>query len=230
VQQLIIANGVVFILQSLIPSLDDFGAVRPYFMWQLGHVWEPFTYMWLHAGLGHILMNMFMLWMFGSQVALAWGPKKFLRFYLLCGVGAGFIIASWPYLIMNLNPNALTVGTVGASGALYGVLLAYSLTWPDRVIALIFPPIAFRAIWLIPGMFVMTVLFGGGGISHIGHLGGVLMGWLYLRRGGEAGSHTLSVRQLKYRWKRYRMRQKIRAVRLEEWESQRRRDDDHRVH
>jgi membrane associated rhomboid family serine protease len=153
-----------------------------------------------------------------------------LRFYLLCGVGAGFIIASWPYLIMNLSPNALTVGTVGASGALYGVLLAYSLTWPDRVIALIFPPIVFRAIWLIPGMFVMTVIFGGGGISHIGHLGGVLMGWLYLRRSGEAGSQTLSVRQLKYRWKRYRMRQKIRAVRLEEWESQRRRDDDHRVH
>jgi len=230
IQNLIIANAVVFVLQFLVPGLYEFGAVRPYFMWQLGHIWEPFSYMWLHAGLGHILMNMFMLWMFGSQVALAWGAKKFLRFYLICGVGAGFIIATWPYLIMNLSPNALKIGTVGASGALYGVLLAYSMIWPDRVIALIFPPIAFRAIWLIPGMFLMTIVFGGGGISHIGYLGGVLMGWLYLRRSGEAGATTLSLAHLKYRWKRYRMRQKLHAVRLEDWESRRRKDDDHRVH
>jgi membrane associated rhomboid family serine protease len=119
---------------------------------------------------------------------------------------------------------------VGASGAIYGVLLAYSLTWPDRVIALIFPPIAFRAIWLIPGLFVLTVFFGGGGISHIGHLGGVLMGWLYLRRKGEAGGRTLSLEHLKYRWKRYRMRRKLRAVHYQESEERRRRNDDHRVH
>jgi len=230
IKNLIIANAVVFVLQFLIPGLSKYGAVHPSAFWQLGHIWEPFSYMWLHAGLGHILMNMFMLWMFGSQVALAWGAKKFLRFYLFCGVGAGFIIATWPYLIMNLSPNALSIGTVGASGALYGVLLAYSLIWPDRVIALIFPPITFRAIWLIPGMFVMTVAFGGGGISHVGHLGGVLMGWLYLRRGGEAGARTLSLAQLKYRWKRYRMRQKLHAVRLDEFETRRDRDDDHRVH
>jgi membrane associated rhomboid family serine protease len=203
-------------------------------MWQAGHLWEPFTYMWLHGGLGHLAMNMFALWMFGSPLALAWGPRKFLNFYLFCGIGAGFVIATWPYLIMNLSPQALLIPTVGASGAIYGVLLAYSLTWPDRVIALIFPPITFRAIWLIPGLFLMTVFFGGGGISHIGHLGGVLMGWLYLRRKGHAGAQSLSLGHMKYRWKRYRMRQKLRSVQYEEHETRRRRgggdDDDHRVH
>jgi membrane associated rhomboid family serine protease len=231
VQHLIIANVVVFLAQNLFlaPETVLDLAVRPAFVWQAGYLWQPFTYMWLHAGLGHILMNMFMLWMFGSQVALAWGPRKFLRFYLLCGIGAGVIIATWPYLIMNLRPETLVIPTLGASGAIYAVLLAYSLIWPDRVIALIFPPITFRAIWLIPGLFVMTVLFGGGGISHIGHLGGVLMGWLYLRRKGEAG-RTLSMEHLKYRWKRYRMRQKLRAVRYEESQARRRRDDDQRLH
>jgi membrane associated rhomboid family serine protease len=175
-------------------------------------------------------MNMFALWMFGSPLALAWGPQKFLRFYFFCGIGAGFVIATWPYLIMNLSPANLLIPTVGASGAIYGVLLAYSLTWPDRVIALIFPPITFRAIWLIPGLFVMTLFLGGGGISHIGHLGGVLMGWLYLRRTNEAGAQTLSLAGIKYRWKRYRMRRKLRSVRYEEWEARRRRDDDHSVH
>ena len=110
------------------------------------------------------------------------------------------------------------------------MLLGYSLTWPDRVIALIFPPVTFRAIWLIPGLFVMTWIFGGGNISHIGHLGGVLVGWLYLRRKGEAGSRILSFEHLKYRWKRYRMRQKLRSVRYEEAEARRRRNDDHKVH
>jgi membrane associated rhomboid family serine protease len=233
IQYLIIANIAGFFLQHLIlpPQIAQTLGVRPAFVWQGGYLWQPFTYMWMHANLGHILMNMFALWMFGSQLALAWGPRKFLRFYFLCGIGAGFIIATWPYLIMNLSPQALLIPTVGASGAIYGVLLAYSLTWPDRVIALLFPPITFRAIWLIPGLFVMTLFFGGAGISHIGHLGGVIMGWLYLRRSGEAGTRSLSLDHLKYRWKRYRMRQKLRAVQLEEWESRRRRNnDDHRVH
>ena len=121
--------------------------------------------------------------------------------------------------------------TLGASGAVYGVMLAYSLTWPDRTIMLIFPPVAFRAIWLIPIVFVMTILMDPrGNISHLGHLGGVIVGWVYLRTRGNAGP-LFSFKQLQYRWRRYRMRQKLRAVRLEEFEEQRRRrDDDRTIH
>ncbi|MGH0029095.1 MAG: rhomboid family intramembrane serine protease [Myxococcota bacterium] len=228
VQQLLIVNAVAFVAQILVPAIGFYGAVRPDAVWQYGHLYQPFTYMWLHGGIGHLLMNLFVLWMFGSQLAMAWGAKRFLRYYLLCGVGAGFIISLVPYLLMAIGiPSAIHIGTVGASGAIYGLLLAYSLTWPDRTIALIFPPVAFRAIWLIPIVFFMTVAFGGGNISHVGHLGGVLVGWIYMRRQGE-GRNLLSLEQIKYKWRRYRMRQKLRAIQYEEFE--RRRDDDKRMH
>lgn len=231
VQQLLIAIGVTFLAQLVMPAVAALGAVYPEAVWQGGYLWQPFTYMWLHGGLGHLVMNGFVLWMFGSQLAMAWGAKRFLRYYLLCGVGAGLIISLAPYLLVGLgiaDPYNLRIPTVGASGAIYGVLLAYSLTWPDRTIMLIFPPVAFRAIWLIPLMFIMTFLFGGGNVSHIGHLGGVLVGWLYMRRQGDTGS-LFSFGQLKYRWRRYRMRQKLRSIQYQEFERHRD-DDDRRMH
>jgi membrane associated rhomboid family serine protease len=233
VKQLLIANGIIFVVQLAAPAFTDLFGVVPLLFWQQGFLWQPFTYMWLHSThhLLHILMNLFVLWMFGSQLAMAWGPKRFLRFYLICGIGAGFFIATMPYLSVWLgisSPLTLGITTVGASGAIYGVLLAYSLTWPDRTIMLIFPPVAFRAIWLIPLLFFMTFFFGGGNVSHVGHLGGVVVGWLYLRRSGDAHS-LLSLEQIKYRWRRYRMRQRLRSIQYEEWEK-RRRDNDHRYH
>jgi membrane associated rhomboid family serine protease len=222
IKQLMIANAVVFMVQQAAPATTLYGSVIPVGFWQLGYLWQPFTYMWLHAGFGHIAMNMFMLWMFGSQLAMAWGPKRFLRFYLICGVGAGLIIATYPYLMMTVRPEGLMAHTLGASGAVYGVLLGYSLTWPDRTIMLIFPPVAFRAIWLIPGLFFMSMMFPSGhNISHIGHLGGVIVAWIYLRRKGHANA-IFTLGNLKSRWKRYQMRKKLRAVRYEEFETRRR--------
>jgi membrane associated rhomboid family serine protease len=222
IKQLMIANAVVFMVQQAAPATTLYGSVIPVGFWQLGYLWQPFTYMWLHAGFGHIAMNMFMLWMFGSQLAMAWGPKRFLRFYLICGVGAGLIIATYPYLMMTIRPEGLMAHTLGASGAVYGVLLGYSLTWPDRTIMLIFPPVAFRAIWLIPGLFFMSMMFPSGhNISHIGHLGGVIVAWIYLRRKGHANA-IFTLGNLKSRWKRYQMRKKLRSVRYEEFEARRR--------
>ena len=238
IKRILIAIGVIFLAQHVIPALLDLGALRPALVWQHGYLWQPFTYMWLHAPLphfGHVAMNCFVLWMFGSQLALAWGARRFFRYYLLCGVGAGLIIATWPYLAVGLgmaDPLTLIYSTVGASGALYGVLLAYSLTWPDRTIMLIFPPVAFRAIWLIPLLFFLTFMMDPrGNVSHIGHLGGVIVGWLYLRRSGKVGK-LFTLNQLKYRWRRYRMRQKLRAVREEEFQARRREHDrdDHTLH
>jgi membrane associated rhomboid family serine protease len=151
-------------------------------------------------------------------------------------VGAGVLIATVPYLLRLFGGAEyhLVIPTLGASGAIYGLILAYSLTWPDRTIMLIFPPVAFRAIWLIPALFFMSIALEGPGsnVSHLGHLSGAAVGWLYLRATGDAGAQ-ISLAQLKYRWKRYRMRRKLRAVQYEEWESKRRdreRDRERRYH
>ncbi len=233
VKQIMIANAVVFLFQQFNPMAAFYASVIPIDFWQGGYLWQPFTYMWLHADFWHLAMNMFMLWMFGSQVAMAWGPKRFLRFYLICGAGAGLIIATYPYLVIGMRPNGIIWPTLGASGAVFGVLLAYSLTWPDRTIMLIFPPIAFRAIWLIPGLFFMSMMFPSGqNISHIGHLGGVIVGWIYLRRKGHANA-IFTLGQLKTRWKRYQMRKKLREVRYEYFEARRRdqeKNNDRRYH
>jgi membrane associated rhomboid family serine protease len=230
IKQLLITLAAVFLAQNLIAPINALFAVRPVDVWQRGFLWEPFTYMWLHSGLFHIAVNCLMLWMFGSPLAMAWGPKRFLRFYLVCGVGAGVLISLVPYVFYLLGADSsLGIPTIGASGAIYGVVLAYSLTWPERTIIMFPFPIAFRAIWLIPSMFFLSVaLDPGGNVSHVGHLSGAAVGWLYLRSTGDAGMH-LSVAAIKHRWRRWRMRQKLRAVQYEEWESKRR-ERDRRYH
>jgi len=183
IKQLIIANVVVFALQILPATrgmVEYFGLLVPARFWGSQHFWEAFTYMWMHFGAMHILFNMFGLWMFGSPLALAWGEKRFLRYYLTCGVGAGVVIATVPYLV-DANTQ---IPVLGASGAVMAVLLAYSFTWPDRQILLIFPPIPIKAIYLIPLILFIEFAQPYSNVSHAGHLGGVLIGWLYLVREG----------------------------------------------
>jgi membrane associated rhomboid family serine protease len=226
IKQLLIANVAVFFLQLVSPQLTELGAIRPYRVFQQGWLWQPFTYMWLHGGLAHVGFNMLALWMFGSPMALAWGPQKFLRFYLLCGVGAGVVIAGWPFLAVGfgLQPSIiLAYSTLGASGAVFGVLLAYSLTWPDRYIMLLFPPIPIKAIYFIPLILFLEYATGPRNVSHVGHLGGLLVAWILLSRDGRTQG-VLSISKLKYRWRRWRMRQRLQAVRDEERRWQGRRD------
>jgi membrane associated rhomboid family serine protease len=219
VQRLMIANGAVFIAQQLVPGLTEAGAVSPAGFFG-GRVWEPFTYMWLHAGLAHVFFNMFALWMFGPPLEAVWGSQRFLRFYLICGVGAGFLIVLW-----NLVTGQYYVPTLGASGAIYGVLAAFSLSWPDRTIMLLFPPMPVKAIWFIPILFLLQLALGGGGnTSHIGHLGGVLVAATLLR--GELRRY-FDFSSLRYRWHRWRMRRRLRAVRSD-FERRRRPHDDDR--
>jgi len=224
VQRIIIANAVVFLAQQFSPGFTNAAVIRCSDFFNQGYVWQPFTYMWLHADLMHIFFNMFALWMFGGQLEQVWGSKRFLRFYLICGVGAGLVILLW-----NSMTGLWGVPTLGASGAVYGMLMAFSLTWPDRTIMLLFPPMPIKAIWFIPLLFVLQAAFGGGNVSHAGHLGGVLIAAILLRRelreyfGRSAGGSSSS---LSYRWRRWRMRGRLRAVRREEWERRNKRDDD----
>ena len=118
IKQLLIANAIVFFAQYAfrLPVFELLMA-SPADFWQRGYLWQPFTYMWMHAGLGHILANMFVLWMFGSPVALVWGPQRFLRYYLLCGVGAGLIIVSYPWIPVLLGgATAATLHSPDARG------------------------------------------------------------------------------------------------------------------
>jgi membrane associated rhomboid family serine protease len=220
IKYLLIANVGVYLLQNLIAGVTELFALTPRLFWQSGALWQPVTYMWLHAtgqgGFWHIAFNMFALWMFGSPVAALWGERRFLRFYLLCGIGAGLVIAAWPGLLVlaGVPTRPWFIQTLGASGAVFGVLLAYSMIWPDRTIMLLFPPIPLRAIWFIPFILVMELLTGPPNVSHVGHLGGVLVGFVLLRRMGITGG--LSFERVKFRLRRWRMRRNLRAVQSEE--------------
>ena len=218
VKGLIAANCAVYLVQKLgPPGFTDYFALKPELVWQHGAIWQIATSMWLHSpeSVLHLLFNMFALWMFGSQVASAWGTQRFLRFYLICGVGAGALIAAWPALLELLGmSSSYHAQTLGASGAVYGVLLAFSLLWPDRTIMLLFPPIPLRAIWFIPFLFFMEVVSGPPNVSHVGHLGGVLVGYVSLRMMGLGGRASLG--QLRWRLRRWRMRRQLRAVRIDE--------------
>ncbi len=177
VQKLLIANGAFFLLQLVSPAVDFYLAVTPELVWKNLFVWQPITYMWLHGGFLHLFLNMFILWMVGGTMETHWGSRRFLRFYLQCGIGSGLIILFW----QSLTPSGMSVTTLGASGAIFGVLTAFALTWPDRTIVLLPIPKPIRAIWLIPGLFFMQILLGGGNISHIGHLGGVIVAGFLMR-------------------------------------------------
>ena len=218
IKQLLMANIIVFLLQPIVGGITAYGAVTPVLFWNQGYIWQPFTYMFLHANFMHLAGNMFTLWMFGTSVALAWGPKRFLRFYLLSGLGAGLVIATIPYISSSITDNLRVLGipTLGASGAVFAVLLAYALTWPDRTIMLIFPPIPLKAIWLIPLLLVMEFSSGyGSNISHTGHLGGVAVGWILYQR-GSGGRIFPSYKQLLHKWNRFKMRRQFRELQREE--------------
>ena len=223
VQRLMIANAVAWLAQMFLESngvpITALCAVSVTGFFS-GLLWQPFTYMWLHGGAMHIFFNMFALWMFGSNLEQLWGSRRFLNFYLSCGIGAGFIIFGYNWMMGIHAP------TLGASGAIFGVLTAYSLLYPDRTIMLLFPPIPLKAIWFIPFLFFMQIFFSPPNISHAGHLGGVIVAGVLMREYLKAAINIPSVR---YRWHRYRMRNRLRAVRREEWEKQRQRraeDDD----
>ena len=139
-------------------------------------VWQLFTYMFLHGGFFHFLLNMFLLWMFGSELERHFGSREFLKYYCITGVGAGV-------LTLLASPHSL-IPTVGASGAIYGLLLAYALYFPNRLIYLWFLiPIKAKHLVIFFGIieFFFALSHAPSGIAHFAHLGGILVGFLYLK-------------------------------------------------
>ena len=178
---LLIANGIVFALQQFSPRF----MVINFALWPFGVQHSPFapwqliTYGFLHGNLSHIFFNMFGLWMFGRDLERLMGPRKFLIYYFSCVVGAGFVQLIVAGTQGDIYP------TLGASGGVFGILLAYGLTYPNRMVMLIFPPIPMKAKYfvLFYGLFELYLGLSGGapGVANFAHLGGMLFGFVLLR-------------------------------------------------
>jgi len=179
IKTLISVNFAIFILQSISSSeiifFSNFGLV-PKLVWSQLKIWQPFTYMFFHGDIWHVLINMFVLWMFGSELERIWGKKNFLRFYFITGIGSGL-----GTMLFGLQS---TIPIVGASGAIYGVLLAYGVMFPNRTVYL-YGIIPIKSIWFVVGIGVIAFFSSFNNftnISHLTHLFGMIIGYLYLKR------------------------------------------------
>lgn len=211
VKRLIIITACVYFVQTLAAAgLPLFRSI-PFGWFALsaagvlsGAVWQPFTYLFLHAGLGHIFWNMFGLWMFGTIVEGAIGARRFYWLYFVSGIGAG-IVDVVLHLILRQN---MLVPTVGASGAIFGVLLAFALLFPDQPVFMFPIPVTIKAKWLVLGYGVLEFLFAVGSadnVSHVAHLGGMLFAFLYLK--GELPLYR--IRNQYNLWKRRRLQRRF---------------------
>ena len=198
-RNIIFINILVMIMTSLngefmYENFSLFYPTSPFFK-----PWQIVTHMFMHGGFWHIFINMYTLFIFGCVLERMWGPKKFLFYYFVTGLGAALLHTGVQAIEMQVYMQQAAEGstaaisaihalkmtpTVGASGAIYGVLLGYAMLFPDSVLTLIFPPISLKAKWFVmifAGIELFTGVFGrGGSVAHFAHLGGMLFGWLVI--------------------------------------------------
>ncbi len=214
VKALLIANTAVFIVQSLVPDDLYMNIIRWFGLVPRGvthglRLWQPFTYLFLHGGFWHLFWNMLALWMFGCDLERVWGQRRFLNYYFLTGIGAGCINIIVKTIADPSGVASSLIPTIGASGAIFGVLMAAALLFPDRRIYMILPPVELpmRVYVFIMGAIAFFGTMGASGdkVSHISHLGGMLVGYLYLRR----GSFFFGMRNKMTDWKRQRMKKRF---------------------
>lgn len=188
VKNLIAINVVVWVAQLLFD--ERFGLTAKLGLWPIGNPyfkpWQIVTHMFAHAASGpsmflHILFNMFTLWMFGRILENVWGSKRFLIFYMICGLGAAAAHLGMQYYMGGADDVA-----VGASGAVFGVLVAFAMTFPNTELYLMFIPVPIKAKWAVIGLIALDLFGGvsqvsGDNIAHFAHLGGALTGFILLK-------------------------------------------------
>ena len=192
VKWLLISNTALFVVYFLSvqlqigPLVGLFHALSLIPDWVLkgAILWQPITYLFLHSpyGFGHLIFNMLTLWMFGADLERDWGTRRFLNFYFFCGIGAGLCDVAARYILGTTRD--LLIPTIGASGAVYGLLMAFGMIYPNRIIyfGLLFPIPARIFVAILGGIsFLSTFGASGSGISHMAHLGGMAFGFFYLR-------------------------------------------------
>jgi membrane associated rhomboid family serine protease len=224
VKKIVIACAAMYFLQVVLGSvaapiqrvLLNYFSLVPALVAFRGMIWQLVTYSLLHGGVWHLLMNMLTLWMFGSQEEMDWGPRKFLEFYLFCVVGAGLVTVAVAFMHIGMDP---ATETIGASGGVYGVLVAFGVLYGDREIFLFPFPFSIKAkylVWIIVFLVVIaTFQPSQGGVANFAHLGGLFFGFVYVkflpRRGLMFGASEkyFSFRNSYYRWKRRRAARKF---------------------
>jgi membrane associated rhomboid family serine protease len=217
VKALLIVTIGAFLVQYVVGFVDSANADLGYnlILWlglvpaqvMTGYFWQPATYLFLHAGFMHLIFNMLALWMFGVDLERRWGRTAFLRYYFVCGIGAGLTC-----ILVSLLPLASTAPmyltpTIGASGAIFGLLLAYAIFFPNRIIYYFIFPIPVRIYVLLAGLLVLyESARGGAGVAHFAHLGGLVCGYLYLSLGRGGPWAEIKYRYVKWRMNRLKKR------------------------
>lgn len=197
-------NVAIYIFQNVL-SVESLNGIVHYFgltpalVLKKGYVWQFVSYMFLHGNLLHVLFNMSALLVFGAPIEHLWGSKRFLQFYFFTGIGAGLTI----FIMNGLMLNAPNIATIGASGAIFGLLLAFGLVFPNTQILLFFVlPIKAKYLVIIYGVITLSSIISpesGGNISHVGHLGGLIFGFLYFVYYGRFGK----------RWSLYALKENV---------------------
>jgi len=219
------ANVLLFLVQQFLPELRLWFGLIPSTTLGSLRVWQLGTYMFLHGGVIHLLFNMLALWMFGAELERIWGTRYFLKFYFTTGIGAGALTVLFSLLPFGASQQLYHAIVIGASGAIYGLLLAYALYFPDRPIYMyfVFPIPAKYFVMIIGALAFYSSLAESGGVASATHLGGLLVGYLLLK-----GTRVHPLAELKYRylkWKINRVRKRFDVYsggRADDW--------DHRVH
>lgn len=214
VKALIYANVAVFLVTSFGPTrlLYQWFALTPVRTWEGLQIWQPVTYMFLHGSMFHILFNMLVLWMFGVQLERIWGSRFFLRYYLVAGVGAGLVTIAACWLPFEFAEATYRTATIGASGATYGLLLAFAIYFPESPILLfLLFPIPAKYFVMILGAIAFVSTPRGDGVAHVTHLGGLAAGFWYLRHHRVVTARQFGIGRLgvmadiKYRWVKWKM-------------------------
>ncbi|WP_445664897.1 rhomboid family intramembrane serine protease [Fodinibius sp. AD559] len=181
VKHLLIVNLLAFVALStpvVSEYLFTYGALWPIGSGRFG-VWQLVSYMFLHAGFGHIFFNLFALWMFGQAIENFWGTNRFVIYYFLTGIGAA---------LLHMLIGGGGAPTLGASGAVYGILLAFGMMFPNRPIMLLFPPIPIKAKYFVAIFGAIELISGltrsNSGVAHFAHLGGMLVGFILIKYWG----------------------------------------------
>jgi membrane associated rhomboid family serine protease len=224
VRAIIYANVAVFLVTLFVPEVivDTFG-LRPTLVIHELRVWQLVTYLFVHspAQLSHILFNMLAVWMFGVDLERRWGTRGFVKYYFITGVGAGVSM-----ILVSLLPFAATRATfeavtIGASGAVYGLLMAWGLIFPHRqILFMLIFPLPARVFVLIMGAiaFLSAVGASGGPVANVAHLGGLVVGFVYLKR---PGNLLLEFRYRLTKWRMDRMRRRFNVHKggRDDWEN-----------